>query len=635
MVPNESPFNDPEFQAALAARGMVHTPGMADSVMAELAPLMKAEGIDLESLGDEVSPAQLNAAFAAANERRNLELFTPVGAERRSALRNLGEVAIALAAGDEETALETLDLAETEPDGDTPAISHVIGAALGLLDTWLTERASETEGYRLAEWDPIVRTAAAFILTTCAKGQGLASLHTFHLKFDGLELHHGSALAFSAVITALAENHDTALDEEVRALLDPGHGATTTASGTGGAGQPRTGGGQGASSAKKAKQAKKQRRGSLDERWLLRGYTSWAHTSDDLALEEGSAEVLQALFDLARTAGLHLARPEDVDTTFDILALMQPQGERAEQRIDMIGTVRDYCRFRAESRPQDAVWADAAQHSAAVYRAALQGQDGDDEDDEFGDLADELDEVIEEALRMALDAPVDVGAARAAALELAWVSGVRGFLEWLGKGRPMTRTGQVQRKDIATVAAFAGVDAVGAASIPSGSPRIPGEGTVPVQSFSDIAELAAWWRALDLAGIIEFSSSRMIPGEHAGTWLSQDGPDDEALWDFVALTVAEVVMPHRVATAEGLAFAAYVARHALLRILAGLMHREPAFEAEEVDPGVWLDLRDQFDPLVRLGLIVCEPDDVFMIPEALRWPVASGGHEALQWVRRY
>jgi len=79
-----TPFDDPEFNAQLAKMGVVHRPGLADEMLGELAPLLSAEGIDLDNLED-TDLDDLNAALARATEQRNLALFTPVGAQRAAA----------------------------------------------------------------------------------------------------------------------------------------------------------------------------------------------------------------------------------------------------------------------------------------------------------------------------------------------------------------------------------------------------------------------------------------------------------------------------------------------------------------------------------------------------------------------
>lgn len=59
--------------------GVVQSPGSGKRMLDEMAPLLSAEGIDLDDLGD-ADLDEVNAALARATERHSLALFTPVGA---------------------------------------------------------------------------------------------------------------------------------------------------------------------------------------------------------------------------------------------------------------------------------------------------------------------------------------------------------------------------------------------------------------------------------------------------------------------------------------------------------------------------------------------------------------------------
>ena len=90
-----------------------HKAGMADEMMRELAPLLAGEGIDLS--GDDVPDMEtLQAALNRAVERRNLELFTPVGATRQIAVETLRHVVDAVLADDSRTAGQLLERVQQE-----------------------------------------------------------------------------------------------------------------------------------------------------------------------------------------------------------------------------------------------------------------------------------------------------------------------------------------------------------------------------------------------------------------------------------------------------------------------------------------------------------------------------------------
>jgi hypothetical protein len=107
---------------------------MADEMLRELAPLLAEEGIDLS--GDDPPDLEtLQAALNRAVERRNLELFSPVGATRQIAVETLHRVVDAILAGDGATAGRLLEQVQPEsPDNSVATVSSCIGIALGLLD---------------------------------------------------------------------------------------------------------------------------------------------------------------------------------------------------------------------------------------------------------------------------------------------------------------------------------------------------------------------------------------------------------------------------------------------------------------------------------------------------------------------
>ena len=93
MSDTQSPFDAPEFAAAMAEKGVVHRPGVAAEIMQGLAPLLAAEGIDLENPDEDVDLDTLNAALARATEQYNLELLT----HRDSVLFSLDAVVVIVA----------------------------------------------------------------------------------------------------------------------------------------------------------------------------------------------------------------------------------------------------------------------------------------------------------------------------------------------------------------------------------------------------------------------------------------------------------------------------------------------------------------------------------------------------------
>ena len=74
-------------------------PGMANELMTELAPLLAEEGIDLDNIDvDDIDTLQ--QAMNRTIERRNMELFTPVGEVRQIAVVTLWLIVEAILDGD-------------------------------------------------------------------------------------------------------------------------------------------------------------------------------------------------------------------------------------------------------------------------------------------------------------------------------------------------------------------------------------------------------------------------------------------------------------------------------------------------------------------------------------------------------
>ncbi len=117
-----------------------HKPGLANEMLGELAPLLAEEGINVDNI-DVADLETLQAAMNRAVERRNMELFSPVGQARDYAVTTLRLIAEAVADNDTQLPAAILDAVPPEsPDGDSATVASCIGVALGLLDDWLCGR---------------------------------------------------------------------------------------------------------------------------------------------------------------------------------------------------------------------------------------------------------------------------------------------------------------------------------------------------------------------------------------------------------------------------------------------------------------------------------------------------------------
>lgn len=190
---------------------------MADELLRELAPLLAEEGIDLS--GDDVPDMDtLQAALGRAVERRNLELFSPVGATRQIAVETLRRVVDAVLAGDSATAGELLEQVQPEsPDNTIATVSSCIGIALGLLDETLTAASAPTVTLPAGHWNG--QRAATDILALAHKGKAFRSLDKLLVRQGGPQVLNGSALALAAAVAAIARASKTPPTDMTQTLI--------------------------------------------------------------------------------------------------------------------------------------------------------------------------------------------------------------------------------------------------------------------------------------------------------------------------------------------------------------------------------------------------------------------------------
>lgn len=187
-----------------------HRPGMADQMLADLAPLLAEEGIDLNDPERVPDLKTLQAAIQRAVQRQNTNLFTPVATARELVITTLRQTVEAVAAGDTTAAAAALDRAQPEsPDDSAPTVAGCIGVALGLLDDWLsghhpqapTNLATVT---RLPDGHWVGGRAAVDILALARKHRAFRSLDTLIARQGGQQVLYGSALALTATLQAWA-----------------------------------------------------------------------------------------------------------------------------------------------------------------------------------------------------------------------------------------------------------------------------------------------------------------------------------------------------------------------------------------------------------------------------------------------
>jgi len=197
-------------------------PGMADEMLRDLAPLLAEDGVDINNLPDIDT---LNRALQRATERRNMELFTPVGARRDQAISLVQLVVTAIVDGETELAGALLDSAQPEsPNDSAPEVSSCIGLTLGLLDDWLAGHHPDAPMtlatmIRLPAGHWFGQRAAVNVLALAGKGRAFRSLGSLIIGQGSHQLLAGSCLAVAAAVTAWSNIEGSPVAELLPAIV--------------------------------------------------------------------------------------------------------------------------------------------------------------------------------------------------------------------------------------------------------------------------------------------------------------------------------------------------------------------------------------------------------------------------------
>ena len=605
-------FDDPEVRAAMAAAGVVHKPGMAKELMGELAPLLAAEGIDLDNLGD-IDLDTINAAMDRATEQYNLELFTPVGERRTQSLAVLRQFSEALSKGDDDLALAILTAIQPEPTDTLPAVSHVTGAGLGLLDTWFTNPAlrGALEHPHIPPWNVRMRAAARAIISCAREGRAFDSIRDLILRYAGLAVLDGTALAVAASLEAVARSRGIDVGQAFDALLKEDVHSTATARPS-----PTYSPGRGPvpkrSSKKNHVSGHPGRRDqSRADYTAVRDFSAWLRDQETIAAPSVDQEMgmFTALLDSARQWGINPHAPSGLERLVDEICMLNEE-EPLEVVFQAFATLDDYVHFRLETSPDHTGWAEAHEEVELAM-------------DEVDPGVSILDDVIEIADQ------IDPEELRAAFAETRVAAMVPTLLTWIGKGRKTTQTGGVRRADIAEAAAMLGVTAVGVSKYPPYDPSAPKmydensplPRTVYAFSMLDVPLLASWWMALRTAEVIRTTSSTVRPGPMAEQWLAEDLPPLELMEKLIAVFIGETLL-------EDLRrlgwYNEQVAALTFRRLMNALTPEDaPVKEEDDLEPMLKPRVTNKLRLLEQMGLVELDGDEC-TVPPVLRGVVARG-----------
>lgn len=215
----EPPWGGPEIR---------HQPGMADDLMRELAPLLAEDGIDFNDPNSVPDMESLQRALDRAVERRNMQLFTPVGEARALALTTLRLFVEAIASNQADLAGAILATAVPEsPDGSQATVAGTIGVALDLLDTIVGSghpEAPDGIGARAklpkGQWHG--ERAARDILDLARRGRAFRAVDSLIAKQGSPAVQAGAALALAGVMQAWADLVGEPVDQITRAAFVDG-----------------------------------------------------------------------------------------------------------------------------------------------------------------------------------------------------------------------------------------------------------------------------------------------------------------------------------------------------------------------------------------------------------------------------
>lgn len=211
----EPPPGLPEFR---------HTPGMADELLHELAPLLAEEGIDVDNI-DVPDMETLQKALNRAVERHNMTRFTPVGQAHELAVVALRLVVEAMCDNKTTKAAAILDEVQPEsPDNSSATVSACIGVSLSLLDQWLSGRDSAVPAglgvtTRLPPGHWFGERAAIDILGLAPKGRAFRSLDRLITQRGGKHVLYGSAIALAAAVQGWASHDGTSVRDVARSAI--------------------------------------------------------------------------------------------------------------------------------------------------------------------------------------------------------------------------------------------------------------------------------------------------------------------------------------------------------------------------------------------------------------------------------
>ncbi|TGD12878.1 hypothetical protein [Brevibacterium sp. S111] len=625
-------FDSPEFHGMAAGGKISHNPGMGDRMMRELAPFLKAEGVDIDDPDADFTEAEFHAAMERAQVAYNRRLFTPVGAHRGLAVGKLRSFSLAFAEGDTKRAEAVVASLPSDPEDFNPSVAQVTGVAMGLVDEWFTD---ETHGPKLGgvmapKWPTKKsRAVARDILALAHKGRVVDSLDRLINSNSGFHVLEGSMLAVAAVVVRLTKRNKVSAQDVVDELM-PLDGYPEPVAGTYSPTDRVIQDGQeaqdgpaveqdlpewlgGSNAADNAAGAAADPR-DIDERMdevektvyempLYQRFRDWlAEAYDDGDEDSEVFDIAHLLFCIAVSSRADIDEPEGIDDLLDVLESFAVDGQEGAENadgespstvifLDSLEALDNYLRFRMDTDETPERWnAARARAEAASMRT--------------------------DPLPSALMAAVEANALSEEQLaqpmtQNRLVTGIAGILEWIGDSRQVTGTGRVKRADIAEAAGQFGIDAVGVAS----NARYE-DGVNYARSADEVPVLEAMWAVMQSAEIIEITGTKVRPADAADQWRSGVVSADAALPVIGAFIYERLLDVINLVPGEDYGAPAITIAQRLIEILTPDSAPEPPeLDIDEVRAGrISTLLADELQELTELGLFEADGDTVSVEP---------------------
>lgn len=629
-------FDSPEFHGMAAGGKISHNPGMDDRMMRELAPFLKAEGVDIDDPNADFTEAEFHAAMEKAQGEYNRRLFNPIGAHRGLALGKLRSFSLAFAEGDTKRAEAVVASLPSEPEDFNPSVAQVTGAAMGLVDEWFTDgtHGPKLGGVMAPKWPAKKsRAVARDILALAHKGRVVDSLDRLINSNSGLNVLEGSMLAVAAVVVRLTRANKVSAEEVVEEIMplgdypEPVAGAVDTTNrmvqghpdaqdvddAAASAELPEWLGGPNAAASAQANPNAGTRQdidAKMDEvEKTVASMPLYQRFRDWLAADYGDSDQDSEIFDavhllfcIAVSSRAGIAEPEGIDDLLDVLEGFAVDGQEAADNddeespstaifLDSLEALDNYLRFRMDTDESPERWTDArARAEAASMRT--------------------------DPLPSALMAAIEANALSEEKLAEPMpnnriVAGVAGILEWIGDSRQVTGTGRVKRADIAEAAGQFGIDAVGVAS----NARYE-DGVNYARSADEVPVLEAMWAVMQSAEIIEITGTKVRPAGAADQWRSGVVSADAALPVIGAFIYERLLDVINLVPGDDYGAPAITIAQRLIEILTPDSAPEPPeLDINEVRvERISTLMADELQELTELGLLATEGEAVSVEP---------------------